>query len=415
MVLGNDFLFPYLDERVYKEAETLRNQGWDVCVVCWARTVTNKPLNDLPPVTDYRGIQVFRIFQHISPVKSLLIRRMAQHIRAMRKMAKKTQETKPDIIHYNDFNTLFSVRFGGKREHTKVVYDSHEDYSLMIASAVPGPLVKMALRFEKRTIKKHVDAVITVSQPILDKLGNLCPENNALVLNCKDLKEYEIAKENIMVSRKKFIQNFHKKKGDEARDLDDKFILMYIGSLGEHRGLREVLEVYKPLNTKENMILIIGGHGNIENELKAEMEGMDNALFIGEVPNEEVPLQTKACDAVFMMINPKEGSHKIAMPNKLFEAMAAGKPIIASTDTIYGEVVKKEECGIVIPYGNIEALRKAITELAADTELRNRLGKNANNAAKREYNWDKQGEKLLAVYNKLAEGIKAKRRAGQGL
>ena len=43
LVLGNDFLYPYIDERVYKEAKTFRKEGWDVCVVCWARTITNRP------------------------------------------------------------------------------------------------------------------------------------------------------------------------------------------------------------------------------------------------------------------------------------------------------------------------------------------------------------------------------------
>jgi glycosyltransferase involved in cell wall biosynthesis len=414
MVLGNDFLYPYLDERVYKEAETLRKEGFDVCVVCWARTVTNKSLDNLPPVSDYKGIKILRVYQKISPTTSWVNKRISQHKKAMRKMAKKVEETKTDIIHYNDFNTLYSVKYGGKRGSTKVVYDSHEDYSLMIESAVPGFLVKMALRLEKRTVKKHVDAVITVSQPILDKLGSLCPENNALVMNCKNLKDYDIPDEKIVDSRKKFIEKLDKKKSDITGDIDDKFILMYIGSLGEHRGLMEVLEVYKSLNTKGNMFLIIGGHGSIEGELKAKIKSMDNAQFIGEVPNEEVPLLTKVCDAVFMMIDPDVESYKFAMPNKLFEAMGAAKPIIASANTLYGEVVKKEDCGVVIPYGDIEALRKTITELAADGDLRSKFGKNAYKAAKREYNWDKQGEKLMAVYNKLIKEVMLKRRAGEG-
>jgi glycosyltransferase involved in cell wall biosynthesis len=408
MVLGNDFLYPYLDDRVYREAETLKREGWDVCVVCWARTITNKTLDNLTPIAEYKGINVFRIYQNISPVRSLLIKRIAQHLRGMRKMAKKIEETKPDVIHYNDFNTLFSVMFGGKKRRAKALYDSHEDYSLMIKSAVPQYLAKMASRLERRAVKKHVDAFITVSQPIFDRLSKLGVDNKALVMNCKDLRDYDIPEEKIASARKAFIQslrdrgpqNMDERKPDGIEDMDDKFILLYIGSLGEHRGLRELLNAYKSLDTK-NMILLIGGHGSIQDDIKIEMEDMDNALFLGEVKNEVLPLYTTACDAVVMMMNPEEKWHKIAMPNKLFEAMAACVPIIASAGTLYGEVVKKEECGIVIPYGEIEMLKKTIMELAANPDLRTKLGKNGLNAAKREYNWEKQGKKLIMVYNRL--------------
>ncbi len=408
MVLGNDFLYPYLDDRVYREAETLKREGWEVCVVCWARTITNRTLNDLPPIAEYKGINVFRIYQNISPVKSFLIKRIAQHLRGMRKMAKKIEETEPDVIHYNDFNTLFSIVFGGKKRGTKALYDSHEDYSLMIKSAVPPSFAKMASRLEKRAIKKHVDAFITVSQPIFDRLSILGVDNKALVMNCKDLRDYDIPKEKIIGARKGFIQSLgnkrskhEKKSGDVGvTDSDDKFILLYIGSLGEHRGLRELLKAYKSIDTT-NMILLIGGHGSIQDDIKMEMKDMDNALFLGEVKNEVIPLYTKACDAVVMMMNPEEKWHKIAMPNKLFEAMAAGVPIIASEGTLYGEVVKKEECGVVIPYGDIETLKKTIMELAANSVLRVKLGKNGLSTAKREFNWEKQSEKLMTVYNQL--------------
>jgi glycosyltransferase involved in cell wall biosynthesis len=413
MVLGNDFLYPYLDDRVYREAKTLKGEGFDVSVVCWARTITNKTLNDLSPVAEYKGIKVFRIYQNISPMKSLLIRRITQHLRGMRKMAKKIEETEPDVIHYNDFNTLFSVRFGGKKGNTKVLYDSHEDYSLMIESAVPQFLAKIASGFEKRAVKKRVDAFITVSQAIFDRLSELGVNNKALVMNCKDLGDYDIPEEKIENTRKNFIQNLRDKsphsmnerKHDGIEDTDDKFILLYIGSLGEHRGLRELLKAYKSLDTK-NMVLLIGGHGSIQDDINNEMKDMKNALFLGEVKNEVLPLYTKACDAVVMMMNPEEKWHKIAMPNKLFEAMAAGVPIVASEGTLYGEVVKKEECGVVLPYGDIEMLKKTIKELAANPDLRMKLGENGLNSAKREFNWQKQGKKLIEVYNHLLGDIK---------
>ncbi len=393
MVLGNDFQHPFVDDRVYREAQALIMEGWSVSVVCWARTITNKSLNHLPPVSSYDGIRIYRIFQNISPTSSSLIKRIGQHIKAMKKMAKKIEETKPDIIHYNDFNTLYSIKFGGRSGSTKVIYDSHEDYSLMIRSAVPTILEKIASRLERRTVRKHVNAVLTVSQPILDRLSKLGADKNELVMNCKELEKYDLPKETVMETRKR-ISKSH---------IENPVIMLYIGSLGEDRGVRELIEVFKSLNNNDNIYLIIGGHGEIEVEISEEMKKIDNTVFLGEVANEDVPLYTKACDVVVMMMNPEVEWHRIAMPNKLFEAMAAGVPIIASESTTYGDVVKKENCGVVIPYGELGLLKKTIMELADNPTLREQLGRNGFNAAKREYNWERQKEKLIAVYNDLLD------------
>ncbi|UCE38108.1 MAG: glycosyltransferase family 4 protein [Thermoplasmata archaeon] len=402
MVLGNDFLYPYLDDRVYREAATLKEEGWDVRVVCWARTITNKSLDHLPQNAEYKGIKVIRIYQNISPKKSILIKRIIQHRRAMRKMAKKIEETDPDVIHYNDFNTLYSLRFGGKKGNAKALYDSHEDYPLMLKSAVSPFFVKMATRLEKRIVKKYVDAVITVSPPILKRLNEVGPKINELIMNCKILKDYDIPETKVREARNIFTQKLKNRDNIGFEESNNKFILLYIGSLGEDRGLREVISVFQTVKKEDNLILVIGGHGAIENEVKAMVEKIQCAIYIGEVKSELVPLYTKACDAVNMMMNPKEEWHKIAMPNKLFEAMAAKKSIIASADTIYGDVVKKEECGIVIPYGDVKKLKEVITELAENPTLRMKLGKNGFNAAVREYNWEKQGKKLKALYKRLA-------------
>ncbi|UCE73721.1 MAG: glycosyltransferase family 4 protein [Methanomassiliicoccales archaeon] len=414
MVLGDDFLFPYLDDRVFREAVTLKREGWEVSLVCWARTITNRSLDHLPPVTEYKGIQVHRIYQNISPTKSMLIIRIIQHLKGMRKMAKKIKETKPDVIHYNDFNTLFSIVFGGKKGGPKILYDSHEDYPSMIKSAVPHTLAKIAARFERYIVKNHADAVITVSPPILKRLTKLGIKKSELILNCKDLKDYDIPRDRIIGARKKLIHSADTKASEigisnahsGVDDVDSKFILLYIGSLGENRGLRELLAAVKSLDAKENVILVIGGHGSIQDELKAAMEDIENAFFIGEVSTHDVPLYTKACDCVFMMMNPKEEWHKIAMPNKLFEAMAAGKPIIASSGTLYAGVVKKEECGVVVPYGDIHRLIQIVMELVKNPELRNKLGENGLKAAERGYNWESQGKKLVGLYQRLGEEIK---------
>jgi glycosyltransferase involved in cell wall biosynthesis len=109
---------------------------------------------------------------------------------------------------------------------------------------------------------------------------------------------------------------------------------------------------------------------------------------------------TGKADAVFLMANPRDRNNRIGLGNKQFEAMVCGRPIICTKGTYSGEVTEREEVGLTVDY-NKEALRAAIIRLKDDFALRERLGRNALQAAITKYNWPKQEEKLLDIYKKL--------------
>ncbi|HIE16940.1 MAG TPA: glycosyltransferase, partial [Dehalococcoidia bacterium] len=91
---------------------------------------------------------------------------------------------------------------------------------------------------------------------------------------------------------------------------------------------------------------------------------------------------------------------KIGMPNKLFEAMVCGRPIICTKGTYSGDFVEQEEIGLAVEC-NVEALKEAIIRLRDDPELRERLGRNALRAAISRYNWQNQEKRLLELYGML--------------
>jgi glycosyltransferase involved in cell wall biosynthesis len=80
--------------------------------------------------------------------------------------------------------------------------------------------------------------------------------------------------------------------------------------------------------------------------------------------------------------------------------MVCGRPIICTRGTYPGVFTEKEKCGLVTSYTK-EDLKNAIIKLRDNPKLREELGRNALKAAIREYNWDKQEEKLLEIYEDL--------------
>ena len=147
---------------------------------------------------------------------------------------------------------------------------------------------------------------------------------------------------------------------------------------------------------------IIGGIGTPENvrALEEKCDPVPNADFIGRVPFDEVIPITKRADAVFLMVNPQDLNNRMGLGNKQFEAMVCGRPIICTKGTYSGELTEQEEVGLTVEY-NKEALKQALIKLRDNTELREELGRNALRAATTEYNWQRQEEKLLKLYESV--------------
>ena len=150
---------------------------------------------------------------------------------------------------------------------------------------------------------------------------------------------------------------------------------------------------------------LIGGIGDPRyvQAVKDESSRTSNVTFLGKVPMEQVILMTMKADAIFCMFDPGDPNSLIGTPNKLFEAMVCGRPIICTRGTYSGEMTEQEDVGLAVEY-NEQALKEAIIKLRDNPELRERLGRNALKAAISKYNWQKQEEKLLELYRSLQVG-----------
>jgi glycosyltransferase involved in cell wall biosynthesis len=100
---------------------------------------------------------------------------------------------------------------------------------------------------------------------------------------------------------------------------------------------------------------------------------------------------------VLCMFDPSSPLHRIGSPNKLYEAMAAGRPLIASAGTYVGDFVQAHGVGIVAPH-DIEGLRKAALHLRDHPNEARAMGKRGRTLARSIYNWPKQAEHLLELY-----------------
>jgi glycosyltransferase involved in cell wall biosynthesis len=95
------------------------------------------------------------------------------------------------------------------------------------------------------------------------------------------------------------------------------------------------------------------------------------------------------------------GDYTYGLPVKLFEYMAAGLPIIASNFPLWGNFFKEHGCGITVNPLNAKEIARAIEHLLDHPEERQKMGENGRRAVLEKYNWKKESEKLLKLYEGL--------------
>lgn len=362
------------DPRVYNEARTLRNTGHSVHILGWDRKSRN-PLHE-----EKEGIKITRIrnsfLMKLVPFDFFRIPLWCSA--AFNKAVELHQHYDFEAVHCHDLDTLSIGVKLKKKFGMPLIYDAHEIWGYMIANDMPQIIVKYVMSKEKKLVK-HVDAIITVNEPLKSYFESICDRPVEIVMNAKPIvkKEYFPPK-------------------------NRNFTLSYIGTLIPTRFILEMMEVVSDM---EGVKLIIGGKGKesyIE-KIRSYAESTNNIIFLGVVPQDDVIKYTCQADAIIVMTSPEDRNSSIALTNKQFEAMVCGRPIITTKSTYPGEFTEKHGLGIAVDYSK-DALRKGILYLKENPEVCEKIGRNALQLAIREYNWSAQEHKILSLYEKLKKG-----------
>ncbi len=364
MLLTNPFR---PDPRVYKEARSLIKGGYGVTIFAWDRD------GGFPETEVLDGIRIKR-FAIPSPYGSIsMVRGLLKFWKAVRKAAKGEDF---DIIHCHDFDTLPAGLKIARKMGKKVVYDSHENYASMIEFDVPRP-VYLFVRHYERKLAPRADGVIAASEPMGEALS--CPY--VVVTNARELEDIDEGR----------------LKKCRARMPQDAFVVTYIGVLEPMRFLIEACEVVQSM---EGVHLLIGGYGRLEEEIKSYAKKSGNITFVGRVPYLDVLPYTVASDAVMCVFDPTNKNNVMGPPNKLFEGMVAGRPVLATKGTHSGKLVERTGCGIAVDYSP-ESFRKAVEFLRDNPEEAARMGKKGRKAAEDEFNWGVMEQRLLDLYDSI--------------
>ena len=156
--------------------------------------------------------------------------------------------------------------------------------------------------------------------------------------------------------------------------LDDHFVALYAGAHGLSNDLGVVIDAARLLHDA-NVRVVLVGDGKEKPALVARAAGLGltNVVFLPSVPKRQMPHILAAADAGIAILKPIE-AYKTTYPNKVFDYMASGRPVLLAIDGVMREVVEAAHCGLFVTPGDSRALADAILLLAADPARARRMG-----------------------------------------
>jgi glycosyltransferase involved in cell wall biosynthesis len=183
----------------------------------------------------------------------------------------------------------------------------------------------------------------------------------------------------------------------EALGLGDQFVALYAGAHGLSNDLEVVLGAAQALQGEEIAFVLVGdGKEKPRLQEQARRKGLPNVHFVPPVPKEGMPEVLAAADACIAVLKPLE-VYKTTYPNKVFDYMAAGRPVVLAIDGVIREVVEGAGAGVFVPPGDAQAMAGALSDLASDPERRRRMGMAGRSLVMRKFDRPGQAEALLRV------------------
>jgi glycosyltransferase involved in cell wall biosynthesis len=160
--------------------------------------------------------------------------------------------------------------------------------------------------------------------------------------------------------------------------LDDKFVVLYAGALGQANDIDTILRAAERLKDEEKIRFVIFGDGKERGRLQSEAERMklSNLIFAGVRPKKDMPMVVASADVCLAILQDIQ-MFRTTYPNKVFDYMAAGRATVLVIDGVSRELIESSYGGAYVQPGDSDLLAETILDLSKNVEIVKQMGLNA--------------------------------------
>jgi len=290
-----------------------------------------------------------------------------------------------DIYHFHDPELILPVIALKLMTGAKTIYDVHENVPKSILSkfwipaALRPPVAAVAGLVEKLGAS-IVDGIVAATPSIAQRFP---ADKTVLVQNMPITGELDSA--------------------DPIPYHERGRLVAYVGSITIIRGINEIVRALELLPESLGVRLMMAGEFSplkLERQVRT-LDGFKSVDFLGRRDRREIGELLNKSRIGLVLLHP-EPNHIEAQPNKLFEYMSAGIPVIASDFPLWREIISETGCGLVVDPLDPQAIADAIVDLLRDPDGAAAMGARGRQATHSRYSWAQEAGKLVDLYARLS-------------
>ena len=342
------------DSRVEKEAWSLMNAGYDVHILAWDRDADTGEREEVIMVAG-ENIPITRLgyaatfgegFKNIRP-----------YLKFQFHMRKWLKNNSFDVVHACDFDTALFSYGVARKKRGKFIFDIFD-----------------FLYAEPHTFFRFADATIICTEERKKQIFGSKPQRLSVIHNTPFAEQ---------TGELKF-----------QMEKNNKIKIAYVGILQDYRLLKEIAET---IVESDNLELHIGGFGKYEKYFWNMSGKSQNIKFYGRLTYDQTLALEKECDIMLAVYDPQIENHRYAAPNKFYESLMLGKPVVMVKNTGMSQVVSDNEIGVLIDYTK-KSFLNGINGLIAHKSEWPIMSRKMKNIYQSKYSWEIMEKRLLNLY-----------------